>query len=199
MLHWPFGCRGCRVHGRADGDVRSDQAARRGAAPNDPWADEVRDQALLALLGGGHAMIPLFETLDRYGLIAHRDSRSGTPCGASHSATPSIGTPLIAICSKPWRRPPGSHATSCGPTCFSWSAFLHEHREGLPGDHTDAGVYHRDAPFSLASGSHRTTSPSSSTLIRRAPSACAKVATSRDLSDPASDGARWRARSAPQR
>ena len=98
-------------------DVRSDQAARQMRGPDDPWADEVRN-ALLALLGGGHAMIPLFETLDRYGLIA-RAIRSGTPCGASHSATPSIGTPLIAICSKPWRRPPGSRATSCGPTCFS--------------------------------------------------------------------------------
>ena len=106
--------------------------------PPDPWPASVRDD-LLALLGAGHAAIPMFETVDQHGLIVrvlpeweavrnrpqrnayHRFTVDRHLCEAAANA---------AALSRDVER----------PDLLLIGAWLHDLGKGYPGDHTDVGI-----------------------------------------------------------
>lgn len=151
------------------------------SGPGDPWPDDVRN-ALLALLGGGHAMIPLFETLDRYGLIARAipewDAvRSKPQRNAFHRYT--VDRHLLEAVAQATRLT----RDVVRPDLLLIGALLHDIGKGYPGDHTDAGVTVA-ADLLVRMGFPPDDVAVVVTLIREH-LLLARVATSRDLSDPA--------------
>jgi [protein-PII] uridylyltransferase len=109
-----------------------------GASPGDPWADDTR-QALVSLLGAGAAMVPVFESLDRYGVVTRFlpewDSvRSRPQRNAFHRFTVDRHLLECVAQAAELTRQVGR------PDLLLVGALLHDLGKGFPGDHTDAGV-----------------------------------------------------------
>jgi len=150
-------------------------------APDAPWSDDTRN-ALVSLLGGGEAMVPVFETLDHFGLITRvfpewEAVRSKPQRNAFHRYT--VDRHLLeavaqaALLTRSVTR----------PDLLLVGAFLHDIGKGFPGDHTDAGV------IIVGELAGRMGFPPEDvdvlvTLVREH-LLLAKVATGRDLDDPA--------------
>ncbi|MEA3077852.1 MAG: [protein-PII] uridylyltransferase, partial [Actinomycetota bacterium] len=106
--------------------------------PPDPWPDHLR-QNLVALLGAGHAAIPVLEALDQHGLLVrllpeweavrHRPQRN-----AYHRFT--VDRHL-------WEAAAQAAAMTrevARPDLLLVGALLHDIGKGYPGDHTDVGI-----------------------------------------------------------
>ncbi|MGZ8765485.1 MAG: [protein-PII] uridylyltransferase [Acidimicrobiia bacterium] len=104
----------------------------------DPWPEGVRD-ALIGFLGAGSAAIPVFETLDRYGLVTRilpewAAVRSKPQRNAFHRYT--VDRHLVEASARA-----AALTRSVGrPDLLLVGALLHDLGKGYPGDHTEAGV-----------------------------------------------------------
>jgi [protein-PII] uridylyltransferase len=150
-------------------------------APPEPWPDHLR-QNLVALLGAGHAAIPVLEALDQHGLLVrllpewaavrHRPQRN-----AYHRFT--VDRHL-------WEAAAQAAAMTrevSRPDLLLVGALLHDIGKGYPGDHTDVGieVVGRVAP-------RLGFSPADVVVLQemvRLHLLLPEVATRRDLTDPA--------------
>jgi [protein-PII] uridylyltransferase len=107
-------------------------------SPPDPWPDHLR-QNLVALLGAGHAAIPVLEALDQHGLLVrllpeweavrHRPQRN-----AYHRFT--VDRHL-------WEAAAQAAAQTrevARPDLLLVGALLHDIGKGYPGDHTEVGI-----------------------------------------------------------
>ena len=115
-----------------------DRLAAEAVAPSEPWPAEVRE-ALVALLGAGHAAVPILEALDQKGLIVrllpewanvrckpqrnayHRFTVDRHLCEAAANAA--------ALADRVAR-----------PDLLLLGAWLHDIGKGFPGDHTTIGM-----------------------------------------------------------
>lgn len=149
--------------------------------PGDPWSYDTRN-ALLSLLGGGHAMVPVFEALDHYGLIVKMipewDAvRSKPQRNAFHRFT--VDRHLLEAVAQACRLT----RTVSRPDLLLIGALLHDIGKGFPGDHTDAGIViaeqiARRMGFALSDVDVIVTLVREHLLLP-------KVASGRDLADPA--------------
>ena len=115
-----------------------DRLASEVPEPTDPWPDDVRD-ALVALLGAGHAAIPVLETLDQKGLLVRllpewAAVRSRPQRNAYHRFTVDrhlleAAANAAALLRKVAR-----------PDLLLLGALLHDIGKGFPGDHTEVGI-----------------------------------------------------------
>jgi [protein-PII] uridylyltransferase len=106
--------------------------------PSDPWSDATRN-ALLALLGTGHAAVAVMEALDQEDLLARllpewSAVRSKPQRNAYHRFT--VDRHLCEAAANAaglaWRVQ--------RPDLLLAGAWLHDIGKGFPGDHTDAGI-----------------------------------------------------------
>ncbi len=156
-------------------------AAPSAPAPPEPWTPAWR-QHLVALLGAGHAALGVLEALDQHdllvrllpewGAVRHRPQRN-----AYHRFTVDRHLWQAAIEAAALTRQVGR------PDLLLVAALLHDIGKGYPGDHSQAGVevVSRLAP-------RMGFSPADTTVLVnlvRHHLLLAKVATRRDLSDPA--------------
>ena len=107
-------------------------------APPDPWPPSVRDD-LLALLGTGHAGIPVFETLDQHGLIVRllpewEAVRNKPQRNAYHRFTVDRHLCEAAANAAALSREVDR------PDLLLVGAWLHDIGKGFPGDHTEVGI-----------------------------------------------------------
>jgi [protein-PII] uridylyltransferase len=145
-----------------------------------PWPVPARE-ALLALLGAGDALVPTWETCDRYGLVAGwlpewNRLRSAPQHHPVHRFT--LDRHLVQAAAEA-----AAYAREVDrPDLLVLGAFLHDVGKGLPGDHSEAGV-----PVAAAIGRRIGLPPADvavlETLVRRH-LLLPEVATTRDLSDP---------------
>jgi [protein-PII] uridylyltransferase len=115
-----------------------DRLAAEVPEPSHPWPDDVRD-ALVALLGAGHAAIPVLEALDQKGLLVRllpewAAVRSRPQRNAYHRFTVDrhlleTAANAAALIRKVAR-----------PDLLLLGALLHDIGKGFPGDHTDVGI-----------------------------------------------------------
>jgi [protein-PII] uridylyltransferase len=106
--------------------------------PPQPWPPAARD-AFLTLLGSGPALVPTWETCDRYGLVAgwlpewHR-LRSAPQHNPVHRYT--LDRHLVQAAAEAARFAREVER----PDLLLLGAFLHDVGKGLPGDHSHAGA-----------------------------------------------------------
>lgn len=180
-LHWLAAAVEAAETGVPLSPTTLDAIAHVAEAPPDPWPDHLR-QSLVALLGAGHAAIPVLEALDQHGLLVrllpewqavrHRPQRN-----AYHRFT--VDRHL-------WEAAAQAAALTrevSRPDLLLVGALLHDIGKGYPGDHTDAGidVVGRVAPrlgFAPADVAVLTEMVRLHLLLP-------EVATRRDLTDPA--------------
>ena len=145
-----------------------------------PWPAAARD-ALLALLGAGPALVPTWETCDRYGLVAGWLPEWNRLRGAPqhhpvHRFT--VDRHLVQAAAEA-----AAYAREVDrPDLLVLGALLHDVGKGLPGDHCEAGV-----PVAAAVAS-RIGMPEADVAVLRTlvrwHLLLPEVATRRDLSDP---------------
>ena len=149
--------------------------------PGEPWSDDTRN-ALLSLLGGGDAMIGVVEALDHYGIVARiipewDAVRSKPQRNAFHRFT--VDRHLLEAVAQAARLT----RTVARPDLLLIGALLHDIGKGYPGDHTDEGVV-----LARKIAGRMGFSPDDVdvivTLVREH-LLLPKVATGRDLADPA--------------
>ena len=104
----------------------------------DPWPERARN-ALVALLGAGHDMLPVMEALDHYGLVARflpewSPVRSKPQRNAYHRFTVDRHLCEAAANAAGLVRQVGR------PDLLLLGAWLHDLGKGYPGDHTVVGV-----------------------------------------------------------
>ncbi len=104
----------------------------------DPWPAGARD-ALVGFLGAGPDAIPVFETLDRYGLVNRvlpewAAVRSKPQRNAFHRYT--VDRHLVECAT----RAAALTRTVSRPDLLLIGALFHDIGKGFPGDHTDVGV-----------------------------------------------------------
>ena len=107
-------------------------------APASPWPVEVRD-ALVALLGAGHAAVPVLEALDQHGLLVRllpewAAVRNRPQRNAYHRFTVDRHLCETAANAAALTR------QVARPDLLLVGAWLHDIGKGYPGDHTDAGM-----------------------------------------------------------
>ena len=107
-------------------------------APPEPWPAETRD-ALVDLLGCGHAATPLLETLDHLGVLSRYIAewhavRSKPQRNAFHRFT--VDRHLFEAAAEAAEQTRNVHR----PDLLLVGALLHDIGKGFPGDHTEAGT-----------------------------------------------------------
>ena len=145
-----------------------------------PWPAAARD-AFLTLLGAGPALVPTWETCDRYGLVAGwlpewNRLRSTPQHNPVHRFT--IDRHLVQAAAEA-----AAYTREVDrPDLLLLGAFLHDVGKGLAGDHSEAG-----APVAAAVATRIGLSPADVAVVERAVRLhllLPDVATRRDLSDP---------------
>jgi len=111
---------------------------RDAIAPAEPWPAETRD-ALVDLLGCGHAAVPLLETLDHLGVLSRYIAewhavRSKPQRNAFHRYT--VDRHLFETAAEAAELTRNVHR----PDLLLVGALLHDIGKGFPGDHTEAGT-----------------------------------------------------------
>lgn len=148
--------------------------------PPRPWPAPARD-AFLTLLGAGPALVPTWETCDRYGLVAawlpewHR-LRSAPQHNPVHRFT--VDRHLVQAAAEAARYTREVDR----PDLLLLGAFLHDIGKGLPGDHSAAG-----APVAAAVATRIGLPPADVAAVERLVAQhllLPDTATRRDLSDP---------------
>ena len=168
----------------ADAPLSRGLLSRLGAdapALPDPWPDAAR-QALVTLLSSGALAVPAFETLDQYGLLVRAlpewaPVRCRPQRNAYHRFTVDrhlweTAAQAAALTSRVAR-----------PDLLLVAAFLHDIGKGYPGDHTVVGM-DLVAALGLRLGFPKADVDVLVSLVRHH-LLLAKVASRRDLSDPA--------------
>jgi [protein-PII] uridylyltransferase len=107
-------------------------------APSEPWPDDVRE-ALVALLGAGHAAVRVLEALDQHGLLVRllpewAAVRNRPQRNAYHRFTVDRHLCETAANAAALTR------QVARPDLLLVGAWLHDIGKGFPGDHTDAGM-----------------------------------------------------------
>ncbi len=103
-----------------------------------PWPDAAREE-LVALLGHGHAAVPVLEALDQYGLLVRllpewEHVRSKPQRNSYHRFT--VDRHLLEAAAEA----AGRTRLVTRPDLLLLGALLHDIGKGLPGDHTDVGM-----------------------------------------------------------
>jgi [protein-PII] uridylyltransferase len=149
-----------------------------------PWPPAARD-AFLTLLGSGPALVPTWETCDRYGLVAGwlpewRRLRSAPQHSPVHRFT--LDRHLVEAAAEASRFTREVER----PDLLLVGTFLHDVGKGLTGDHSEAG-----APVAAAVATRIGLPPADVALVTRLVRLhllLPDTATRRDLSDPVTIG-----------
>ncbi|MGH9269554.1 MAG: ACT domain-containing protein, partial [Acidimicrobiales bacterium] len=112
--------------------------ATEAPAPGEPWPSSLRE-AVVALLGAGHAALPVLEALDQHGLLVRllpewQAVRSRPQRNAYHRFTVDRHLCEAAANAAALTR------DVARPDLLLVGTWLHDIGKGFPGDHTDAGV-----------------------------------------------------------
>jgi len=154
---------------------------RDAVSPPDPWPPNVRD-ALVDLLGCGHAAVPLLETLDHLGVLSRyitewQAVRSKPQRNAFHRFT--VDRHLFESAAEAAELSRDVHR----PDLLLVAALLHDLGKGFPGDHTEAGT-HLMVDIARRMGFDADDIVTLVSLVRDH-LLLAQTATGRDLGDPA--------------